>query len=134
MIIVYMNSHRKYSHILNLKVWSETAAKVDQGSIIERIVRDSFLYREHVREGVKLMWFKKAWSFPESQFDLGDIVIDSPLPQDDQLLHYVETTVREIEANLRKDKLLFVHQRILFHMMKPLALNVRLNHPLEIIV
>ncbi len=108
-----------YSHILDIKVLNENTNCATNYACIDSIVKEKFLQKEITINNTKLNCEKKIWSYPNNQFNLGNIVIDSKLESDEILFETVNNRIIEIDKELRennklnKNKIIFKIYKII---------------------
>jgi hypothetical protein len=118
-------NQENYSHILNIKVISKiTNTVINDQQLLEKI-KNLFIQKERVFNGVKLVWRKIEWSGMNKYFDLGDLVIDSIFSVDRILIQNVKCVLNQIYIELYSEGLL-KNQQIIFKIIKPLTKSIPL--------
>ena len=114
-------NQENYSHILSIKVFSPTINTTTNYARIQERIKDEFLNREKMMNGIGFNWRKIQWDNMDKYFELGDIVIQSPFSSDLLLLENVKKTFSEIDEDFRKKDILVNEDKIIFKILKPLV-------------
>jgi hypothetical protein len=110
-----------YSHILNIKIFCNKDYIIIENKSINVIVKNAFLNAKKTINNINLECRKKEWSLFDKQFNMGDIVIYSPVNSDTLLLQSVTETIYEIENKLHKKGLLLPSYQIIYKILKPIS-------------
>ena len=113
-----------YSHILSIKVWDFLKRDSLNDIAFEDTVKTKFLEKEQNYNGIKLNWRRTTLTPLDKVFNIGDIVIDSPLSSDELLLKSTRETISEINKKMHETNLLTSDQSIIFKIMKPLTTRI----------
>jgi hypothetical protein len=113
-----------YSHILSIKIWEFLKKDSLNDIVLVDMIKNEFLEKEQIYNGLKLHWRPKSLTPVEMAFYVGDIVIDSPINDDDLLLKLTQQTISGINRKMHEKKLLTSDQSILFKIMKPLTTRI----------
>lgn len=127
-------NQENYSHILNIKVISNTSNLIVNDGILLEMIKGLFLEKEQIFNGIKLVWRKMEWTGMTRYFDVGDLVIDSVFNSDEIILESVRFTLSEINMKLQEKRLLFKDQQIIYKIVKPLVERIPLMDTIGIIV
>lgn len=118
-------NQENYSHILNIKVITKiNNSIVNDVNLLEKI-KNLFIQKEEVFNGVKLIWRKIEWTGINKHFDLGDLIIDCQFNIDNILVKTVKCILHQIYIELY-GKGLLKDQQIIFKIIKPLTKRVSL--------
>jgi len=118
-------NQENYSHILNIKVLSKISNTVINDQHLLEKIKNLFVKKEKVFNGVKLIWRKIEWQGINKHFDLGDLVIDSTFNVDRILIQTVKCVLNDIYLELHSEGLL-KEQQIIFKIIKPLTKKIPL--------
>jgi hypothetical protein len=113
-------NQENYSHILNIKVLSKISNTVINDPHLLEKIKNLFLQKEKVFNGVKIIWRKIEWQCINKHFDLGDLVIVSTFNVDRILIQTVKCVLNDIYLELHSEGLL-KDQQIIFKIIKPLT-------------
>jgi len=127
-------NQENYSHILNIKVISNTSNLIVNDDILLETIKGLFLQKEQIFNGIKLNWRRTVWKGMTKYFDVGDLVIDSVFSSDEIILESVQFTLLGINMILQEQGLLFKDQQIIFKIVKPLVERTPLMDTIGIIV
>lgn len=123
-----------YSHILNIKVISNTSNLTVNDDVLLEMIKGLFLQKEQIFNNIKIVWRRMEWKGMSKYFDIGDLVIDSLFGGDEIIIESVRFTLSEINMNLQEQGLLFRDQQIIFKIVKPLVERIPLMDTIGIIV
>lgn len=115
-----------YSHILSIKIWDFSRSDSLNDNTLEEMIKTEFLEKEQIYKELKLNWRRKTVTLLEKVFYVGDIVIDSPISNDDLLLKITQQTISNINRKIHSNNLLTSDQSIMFKIMKPLITRIPL--------
>ena len=112
-------SNNNYSYALSIKVWSDlTNSNTNYGNI-ETIVKQMFIQKNEE----PFLWEQKLWTKYDKLFNGGDLVINSYFDSDAPIFEYVMSTIDKITDELRSSGKLSNREKIIFNIVKPLALT-----------
>jgi len=113
-----------YTHILDIKIISLNTNTVINHNNIEEIVKNEFLNKQPIINGIKLNWKKMSWKGVNKYFHLGNLIINNVSSSDSLLLENVEKTILNIDKKFHKNGLLPNNTKIIFIITKPLQQNI----------
>ena len=115
-----------YSHMLSIKVWDFLKRDSVNDIIFDDMVKTKFMEKEQCYNGIKLNWRRTTLTPLDKVFNIGDIVIDSPLSSDELLLNLTQQTISDINRKMHEKNLLTSDQSVIFKIMKPLTTRIPL--------
>ena len=123
-----------FSHILNIKILSKTNNSIVNDEHLLEIIKELFLQKNQIFNGINIIWRKIEWNGLHKHFDIGILVINSVFTVDEILFESVRFALNEIEFDLHGKGILFKNQQIIFNILKPLSERISLPDTIGIIV
>ena len=117
-MIIYMNN---YTHILSIRLWNNKLQRAIKDNELEEYIKATFIEKEQLYNGIRIIWRKKNLTRLELAFNKGDIVIESPLGCDEILLNATREKFIEMNKYLHETQLLAEDLIATFTIMKPLS-------------
>ena len=128
-----MSENNNYSHIVIIKVWSNTSESITDYGNIENFVKEYFLERTWSHKGINLNFKKINLSRVDKALGLSNIVIDNPFDSDEILLSAITNIINYIDKELHQIKRLNNNDTIIFKVIKPLIDRIKLDENIAIL-
>jgi hypothetical protein len=121
----------EYTHILSIKVWSNTYNDITNYSNIntkvkELILDNSFTEAVNINgidHTITIKWSRPFWDEKTKHLIVGDFItnLNYSHTYDEIILKHTEIILNKIEKELKKDKLMPSNEKIIFNIVKPLT-------------